>query len=80
MFFEYGTGAKEKQSPEEESPFWVEQLETYLAPYSQRLDAYLDRRVVGNLTATVAAIVQTRVLYPSLRVGKEHRKKGEKES
>src|SRR2546428_14091911 len=60
MFFQYGTDSNEKQTAEEESPFWVEQLETYLAPYSQRLDAYLDRRVVGNLTATVAGIVQTR--------------------
>jgi len=60
MCFQYGTDSNEKQTAEEESPFWVEQLETYLAPYSQRLDAYLDRRVVGNLTATVAGIVQTR--------------------
>src|SRR5437588_273844 len=60
MFFQYGTDSNEKQTAEEESQFWVEQLETYLAPYSQRLDAYLDRRVVGNLTATVAGIVQTR--------------------
>src|SRR5256712_9832225 len=60
MFFQYGTDSNEKQTAEEESPFWVEQLETYLTPYSQRLDAYLDRRVVGNLTATVAAIVQSR--------------------
>lgn len=32
----------------------------YLKPYSERLDAYLDRGVVGNLTATVASIVRTR--------------------
>jgi len=60
MFFQYGTDTNEKQTAEEESQFWVEQLEMYLTPYSQRLDAYLDRRVVGNLTATVAGIVQTR--------------------
>ena len=60
MFFQYGTDSNEKQTAEEESQFWVEQLEMYLTPYSQRLDAYLDRRVVGNLTATVAGIVQTR--------------------
>lgn len=60
MFIQYGTEAKEKQSAEEESQWWAEQLESYLAPYSERLDAYLDRRVVGNLTATVAGIVQTR--------------------
>jgi hypothetical protein len=60
MFFQYGTDANEKQTAEEESQWWAEQLETYLAPYSERLDAYLDRRVVGNLTATVAGIVQTR--------------------
>jgi hypothetical protein len=60
MFFEYGIGAKEKQPPEEESQFWASELERYLAPYSQRLDAYLDRRVVGNVTATIASIVQAR--------------------
>ena len=60
MFFQYGTDAHEKQTAEEESQWWASQLETYLAPYSERLDAYLDRRVVGNLTATVAGIVQTR--------------------
>jgi hypothetical protein len=60
MFFQYGTDANEKQTAEEESQWWASQLETYLAPYSERLDAYLDRRVVGNLRATVAGIVQTR--------------------
>ena len=60
MFFEYGTGAKEKQSPEEESQLWASELQTYLAPYSERLDAFLDRRVVGNVMATIASIVQTR--------------------
>src|SRR5438132_6119808 len=60
MFFQYGTEENGTQTAEEESRFWAEQLETYLAPYSERLDAYLDRRVVGNLTAAVAGIVQTR--------------------
>lgn len=48
MFFQYGTEVNEKPTAEEESQWWAEQLETYLAPYSERLDAYLDRRVVGN--------------------------------
>lgn len=60
MLFQYGTKGNEKQTGEEESQWWAEQVERYLAPYSERLDAYLDRRVVGNLTATVAGIVQTR--------------------
>src|SRR3989442_1468738 len=60
MFFQYGTDANEKQTAEEASQWWASQLESYLAPYSERLDAYLDRRVVGNLRATVAGIVQTR--------------------
>src|SRR5437868_15176491 len=60
MFFQYGTESNEKQTAEEESQFWAQQLESYLAPYSERLDAYLDRRVVGNLRATVAGIIQTR--------------------
>jgi len=54
MFLQYGTEANETQTGEEESQFWAQQLESYLAPYSERLDAYLDRRVVGNLRATVA--------------------------
>ncbi len=60
MSFQYDTDSQEKPPAQEESPFWAQQLATYLAPYHERLDAYLDRRVVGNLTATVAAIVQTR--------------------
>ena len=51
MFFQYGIDSNEKQTAEEESQWWASQLETYLAPYSERLDAYLDRRVVGNLTS-----------------------------
>lgn len=60
MFFQYDTEGNEKQTGEEESQWWARQLERYLTPYSERLDAYLDRRVVGNLSATVAGIVQTR--------------------
>jgi hypothetical protein len=60
MFFQYDTQRNEKQTGEEESQWWARPLERYLTPYSERLDAYLDRRVVGNLTATVAGIVQTR--------------------
>ncbi len=48
MVFQYGTEGDKKQTAEEESPFWAEQLATYLAPSHQRLDAYLDQRVVGN--------------------------------
>jgi hypothetical protein len=60
MFLQYDTDGNETQTGEAESQWWGQQLETYLRPYSQRLDAYLDRRVVGNLTATIASIVQTR--------------------
>jgi hypothetical protein len=60
MFFQYDTEGNEKQTGEEESQWWARQLERYLTPYSERLDAYRDRRVVGNLSATVAGIVQTR--------------------
>lgn len=60
MFFQYGIEGTQTQLTEEESQWWAEQLESYLAPLSERLDAYLDRRVVGNLTATVASIVPTR--------------------
>src|SRR5205807_829442 len=54
---------------EEESQLWAQQLTRYLAPYHERLDAYLDRRVVGNLTATVAAIVQTRTELTTSALG-----------
>lgn len=60
MFLQYGTQEKPKPDGEAESQFWANELERYLTPYRERLDAYLDRRVVGNLTATVAAIVQMR--------------------
>ena len=69
MFFQYDISAQEKQPPEEESQWWAQQLETYLQPYGERLDAYLDRRVVGNLTATVAAIVQTRTQITTSDLG-----------
>ena len=59
MSFQYDTDSQENPTAQEESQFWAQQLTRYLAPYHERLDAYLDRRVVGNLTATVAAIVQT---------------------
>ncbi len=69
MFFQYDTALIEEQTAEEESQWWAEQLETYLAPYRERLDAYLDRRVVGNLTAVVAGIVQTRVPLTTSELG-----------
>src|SRR3989440_1999029 len=69
MFFQYDTDAQEHPTEEEESQFWAEQLATYLAPYRERLDAYLDRRVVGNLTATIAAIVQTRTELTTSELG-----------
>ena len=58
MFFQYGRNESKKQS--EESQQWASELESYLAPYTERLDAYLDRRVVGNLVATIASIVGSR--------------------
>lgn len=60
MWLQYGTAVKQQSGKEEESQQWAQRLESYLGPYQRRLDAYLDRRVVGNLTATVAGIVQTR--------------------
>src|SRR5712691_8872014 len=60
MYVQYGIEAKEEQSGAETSQICAQELEEYLAAYSQRLDAYLDRRIVGNLIAAVAGIVQTR--------------------
>jgi hypothetical protein len=69
MLLQYVIPENEKPTAEEESQLWSKQLETYLAPYIERLDAYLDRRVVGNLTATVAAIVQTRTELTTSELG-----------
>jgi hypothetical protein len=69
MFFQYDTQGNEKHTGEEESQWWARQLERYLTAYSERRDAYLDRRVVGNLTATVAGIVQTRAELTTSEVG-----------
>jgi hypothetical protein len=69
MSFQYDTDSQEQPTEEEESLFWAQQLASYLAPYHERLDAYLDRRVVGNLTATVAAIVQTRTELTTSELG-----------
>jgi len=60
MYAQYDIAAMPTQTPQEESQWWASELESYLTPYQQRLDAYLDRRVVGNLTAIVAGIAQTR--------------------
>jgi Transposase DDE domain len=69
MFSQYDIPGIQKQTPQEESQSWAGELETYLTPYSQRLDAYLDRRVVGNLTAVVAGIVQTRAELTTSELG-----------
>lgn len=69
MFSQYDIAGIQKQTPEEESQSWAGELENYLTPYSQRLDAYLDRRVVGNLTAVVAGIVQTRAELTTSELG-----------
>jgi len=66
---QYDTEENETQTAEEESQVWAKPLETYLTPYSERMDAYLDRRVVGNLTTTVAGIVQTRSALTTSEVG-----------
>jgi len=70
MSFQYDTNTQEKPTAQEESQFWAQQLARYLAPYHERLDAYLDQRVVGNLTATVAAIVQTRTELTTSTLGR----------
>jgi hypothetical protein len=54
------TQSEQTQPGEDGSQQWAQQLETYLTPSRERRDAYLDRRVVGNLIAAVAGIVQTR--------------------
>lgn len=60
MCIQYDTANSSAPSAAAESQVWADHLERYFAPYQERLDAYLDRRVVGNLLAAVAAIVQTR--------------------
>jgi hypothetical protein len=60
MSLQYGIPAKEGQTGETMSQTCAQELEAYLTPWSERLDAYVDRRIVGNLIATVAGIVQTR--------------------
>src|SRR2546421_7888447 len=70
MSFQYDISGQEPSlSQEEESQFWAEQLAKYLKPYQERLDAYLDRRVVGNLMATVGAIVQSRCELTTSELG-----------
>src|SRR2546421_11652746 len=70
MSFQYDISGQEPSlSQEEESQFWAEQLAKYLKPYQERLDAYLDRRVVGNLMAAVGAIVQSRCELTTSELG-----------
>src|SRR5512142_1363431 len=69
MSLQHDTSFPEQQTAEAESQCWAKQLETYLEPYRERLDAYLDRRVVGNLTAAVAGIVQSRAPLTTSELG-----------
>src|SRR5207237_9102194 len=70
MSFQYDlSGQEPSHSQEEESQFWAEQLAKYLRPYQERLDAYVDRRVVGNVMATVGAIVQSRCELTTSELG-----------
>jgi hypothetical protein len=70
MSFQYDISWQEpSRSEEEESQFWAEQLARYLRPYQERLDAYVDRRVVGNRMATVGAIVQSRCALTTSELG-----------
>lgn len=69
MFLQYGTQEQPKPDGEAESQLWANELERYLTPYRERLDAYVDRRVVGNLIATVAAIVHMRTNLTQTELG-----------
>src|SRR3989440_10032068 len=70
MSLQYAIGGQEPPAKgQEESQFWAEQLARYLEPFRERLDAYLDRRVVGNLMATVGAIVQSRCALTTSELG-----------
>src|SRR2546423_14756503 len=70
MSFQYDISRQEPAiSEEDEGQFWAEQLARYLRPYQERLDAYVDRRVVGNLMATVGAIVQSRCAWTPSELG-----------
>jgi len=70
MSFQYVIcGQEPSLSEEDESQFWAEQLARYLRPYQERLDAYVDRRVVGNVMATVGAIVQSRCALTTSELG-----------
>jgi len=70
MSFQYDIcGQEPSLSEEDESQFWAEQLARYLRPYQERLDAYVDRRVVGNVMATVGAIVQSRWALTTSELG-----------
>src|SRR2546423_287687 len=70
MSFQYDISRQEPAiSEEDESQFWAEQLARYLRPYQERLEVYVDRRVVGNLMATVGAIVQSRCALTTSELG-----------
>jgi hypothetical protein len=59
-FSQDDTASSPNPSLEAESQVGAGELETSLMPSSQRPDAYLARRGVGNLTAVVAGMVQSR--------------------
>lgn len=70
MSFQYDIVTQETLRGEQaESQFWAEQLAKDLEPFRERLDAYLDRRVVGNVLAGVGAIVQSRSQLTTSELG-----------
>ena len=60
LSIQYGTTAPGRPTGEAMSQVCAQEWEEYLTPWSERLDAYVDRRIVGTLIATVVGIVQTR--------------------
>jgi len=51
---EYDIPTKQEQTREAMSHVCAQHLEAYLRPWLQRLDAYVDGRIVGTLLAMVA--------------------------
>ncbi|GCE22018.1 hypothetical protein [Dictyobacter kobayashii] len=59
MYSQYATWSQGNVSEQQESQQWAQSLETFLAPHCERLDAYLDRRLVGTVSTLIATLIAT---------------------
>jgi hypothetical protein len=65
---QYRTARSQQQAAQAKSDEVAQALETYLAVPLERLDAYIDRRLVKTFLQTIRAIIELRSQAPGLTI------------